>query len=113
MWAVAHAVRLKVGVGVETLRNWALRGQAAGPRSSATREEIPEIKRVKKENAELRETNEILKSAAIFFAREPDPRHRYSPTRRWLEFRDGSRARRGRTRCRSAAGLNLSNDDSG
>jgi len=34
------------------------------------------IKVLKKENADLREANEILKAASIFFARELDPRHR-------------------------------------
>jgi transposase len=47
-----------------------------GPRSGPTSEELAEIKRLKKENAELREANDILKAASIFFARELDPRHR-------------------------------------
>jgi transposase len=48
----------------------------AGQRSGPTSEDLAEIGRLKKENAELREANEILKAASIFFARELDPRHR-------------------------------------
>ena len=76
-WAVAQALGPKLGVGPETPRKWVLQAQtAAGQRSGLTSEDLAEIKRLKKENAELRETNEILKSASIFFARELDPRHR-------------------------------------
>jgi len=62
-WAVAHALGPKLGVGPETLRKWVLQAQVdAGARSGPTSEELVEIKRLKKENAELREANEILKS---------------------------------------------------
>jgi transposase len=37
-------------------------------------QEREEIRRLRKENYELRRANEILKSAAAFFARELDPR---------------------------------------
>jgi transposase len=33
-----------------------------------------ELKRLKRENAELRRANEILKAASAYFARELDPR---------------------------------------
>ena len=36
-------------------------------------EEREEIKRLKRENYELRRANEILKSASVFFAKELDP----------------------------------------
>jgi transposase len=48
----------------------------AGRRSGPSSEELAEIKQLKKENAKLREANEILKAASVFFARELDPRHR-------------------------------------
>ena len=48
----------------------------AGARPGPSSEELAETKRLKKENADLREANEILKAASIFFARELDPRHR-------------------------------------
>lgn len=47
-------------------------GTKAGPSSA----ELEEIKQLKKENRDLKEANEILKAASIFFARELDPRHR-------------------------------------
>jgi len=47
-------------------------GQRPGPSS----EELAEIKRLRAENRDLKEANEILKSASIFFARELDPRRR-------------------------------------
>ena len=76
-WAVAHALGPKLGIGAETLRKWVLQAQTdAGQRGGPSSEELAEIKRLKKENAELREANEILKAASIFFARELDPRHR-------------------------------------
>jgi transposase len=38
-----------------------------------TTEEREEIRRLRKENYELRRVNEILKSASLFLARELDP----------------------------------------
>jgi transposase len=70
-WAVAQALGPKLGIGPETMRKWVLPAQTdSGPRSGPTSEELAEIKRLKKENAELREANDILKAASIFFARE-------------------------------------------
>jgi transposase len=65
-WAVAHALGHKLGIGPETLRRWVLRAQTdAGARPGPSSEELAEINWLKKENADLREANEILKSAAI------------------------------------------------
>jgi transposase-like protein len=59
------------------LRKWVLQAQTdAGARSGPSSAELAEIKRLKKENADLREANEILKATSIFFARELDPRQR-------------------------------------
>ena len=50
---------------------WSLRSTPAnGP--GLTSEEYAEIKRLKRENAELRRANEILKAASAFFAAELD-----------------------------------------
>lgn len=67
---VAH----KLGIGsAETLRQWVRREQVdAGQRSGITSEESAEIKRLRRENAELRRANEILKAASAFFAAELD-----------------------------------------
>jgi transposase-like protein len=45
-------------------------------RTGPTSEELAEIKSLKAEVRDLKEANEILKAASIFFARELDPRHR-------------------------------------
>ena len=44
----------------------------AGVRPGTTSEDAEEIKRLKREVAELRRANEILKSASVFFAKELD-----------------------------------------
>ena len=57
----------------ETLRKWLRRSEVdAGIRPGITTEEQAEIRRLKKENAELRRTNEILRTASAFFAAELD-----------------------------------------
>lgn len=67
----------KLNVGAETLRKWVMQAQAdAGERSGPSSEQLEEIKRLTRENKDLRETNDILKAAASFFARELDPRNR-------------------------------------
>jgi transposase-like protein len=77
VWAAAQALGPKLGISAQTLRKWVLQAQTDnGTRPGPTSEELAEIKRLKKENADLREANEILKAASIFFARELDPRHR-------------------------------------
>ena len=43
-----------------------------GERQGMTREEHEEVKRLKREVAELRRANEILKTASAFFAAELD-----------------------------------------
>ena len=73
--AVAH----KLGIGTaETLRKWARQAQVdAGQRAGASTDESAELKRLRRENAELRRANEILKAASAFFAAEldrPQPR---------------------------------------
>ena len=71
--------RDKLGIGTaETVRKWVRRAEVdAGDRPGMTTEEPAEIKRLKRENAELRRANEILKAASAFFAAEldrPQPR---------------------------------------
>jgi len=70
-WAVAQALGPKLGVGLETLRKWVLQAQADAGQRGAGRDQAAE-----EGNAELREANDILKAASIFFAMELDPRHR-------------------------------------
>ena len=52
-----------------TLRNWIEADEVdAGTRRGVTSAETTEIKALRKENAELRRANEILKTASAFFA---------------------------------------------
>jgi transposase len=77
VYAACQAIGLKVGVGAESLRRWVLQAQVdASARPGATTAEQQRIKELERENRDLKEANEILKSASIFFARELDPRHR-------------------------------------
>jgi transposase len=73
-WAAIAAVAQKLGIGsTETLRKWIRQAQVdGGIRPGVTTEEAAEIRRLKRENAELRRANEILKAAAVFFAAELD-----------------------------------------
>jgi len=73
----SQAIGPKVGVGVESLRQWTVQAQidaqqVPGP-TTAERQRIKDLER---EVRDLKEANEILKAASIFFARELDPRHR-------------------------------------
>jgi len=43
-----------------------------------TTEQLEELRRLRKENAELRRTNDILKAASAVFAQELDPTRRRS-----------------------------------
>lgn len=69
-----QSVAAKLGIGApETLRKWVRRSEIdAGTRPGVTTAESEQIKVLKKENAELRRANEILKSASAFFAAELD-----------------------------------------
>jgi transposase len=79
-WPAIVAVAQRLGIGsAETLRKWYRQAEInAGQRPGVTSEESAEIRRLKKENAELRRANEILKAASAFFAAELD-----RPSRSW------------------------------
>ena len=64
-----------LGIHPETLRKRVRRAEADnGKRTDLlSTQEREEIRRLRKENYELRRANEILKSASLFFARELDP----------------------------------------
>jgi transposase len=71
-WAAITAVAGRLGMTAETLRRWVRQaqvdaGRADGVRSGSARE----IRELKRKNAELERTIEILKAAAGFFASMP------------------------------------------
>jgi transposase len=78
-WAAISEVARLLGVGcAETVRKWVRQVQVdAGARPGIATEESAELKRLRRENAELRRTtNGILKTASAFFAAELDrPQH--------------------------------------
>ena len=65
-----------LGVSQQTLRNWRrqeqvdLRERDDGP----TSDERDELRRLRRENARLRQERDLLKRAAAFFARETETR---------------------------------------
>ena len=73
-WAAIEAVATKLGIGsAEALRKWMQRLEIdVGQRPGMTSAEHEEIKKLKREVAELRRANEILKAASVFFAAELD-----------------------------------------
>jgi transposase len=75
--AAAVAVARQLGVARESVRRWVAQADVDdGARPGVTSEESAEIKRLRAENRRLREDNEILKAATVFFAGELDPRNR-------------------------------------
>jgi len=70
---IAH-VAADLGLPSETLRKRVRQAEIdEGRRQGLSSAEREEIQRLKRENAELRRANEILRSASLFFARELDP----------------------------------------
>ena len=71
---IAHVAR-DLGVPSETLRRYVRQVEADEGRRGdlLTSEEREEIKKLRRENFELRRANEILKAASAFFAKELDP----------------------------------------
>ena len=67
-------VAADLGVHSEALRKRVRQAEAdSGKRTDLlTTQEREEIKKLRKENYELRRANEILKSASVFFAKELD-----------------------------------------
>jgi transposase len=71
---IAHVAR-DLGVHREALRQWVRQAEAdSGQRRDLlTTSEREELKRLRKENAELKRANAILKDASVYFATELDP----------------------------------------
>jgi len=76
-WAAITAISARLGMNAETLRKWLRQAevdtrQVEGTTSAAGRE----IRELKRRNAELERTVEILTAATAFFVRECDPHQR-------------------------------------
>jgi transposase len=68
-------VAADLGIHRETLRKHVRQAEADSGRRSdlLSSEEREEIRKLRRENLELRRANEILKSASVFFAKQLDP----------------------------------------
>ena len=74
---IAHVAQ-DLGVHKESLRHWVRQAEADSGRRRdlLTSEEREELKKLRKENFELRRANAILKDASVYFAQELDPSRR-------------------------------------
>src|SRR6266536_1363861 len=77
---IAHVAR-DLGIHKEALRQWVRRAEADEGRRPEllTTNEREELKRLRKEVAERRRANAILKDASVYFATELDPTRRRCP----------------------------------
>src|SRR3954471_20244539 len=72
-WEAICSVADKLGPKAETVGLWVRQAERdEGRRPGSTTEELTELKRLRRENAELRRANDILKAAASFFGAELD-----------------------------------------
>lgn len=73
-WSAMGQVAALLGVKTpETVRQWVRQAEVdAGARPGVTSQESDELRRLRRENAELKRANAILKAASTFFAAELD-----------------------------------------
>jgi transposase len=71
---IAHVAQ-DLGIHKEALRQWVRQAEADNGRRRdlLTSAERDELKKLRKENAELKRANVILKDASVYFAQELDP----------------------------------------
>jgi transposase len=75
-WAAITAVSKRLGMNAESLRNWIGQQQIDdGDRDGVSSEAAAAIRALRRRNAELEQTTEILKAATSFLVRESDPRN--------------------------------------
>jgi transposase-like protein len=68
-WAAIRSVGEKLGIGTEALRRWVRQAERdGGTRAGLTTGERDELKRLQRENGELKRANEILRKASACFA---------------------------------------------
>lgn len=72
-----QVVAPKLGVSWHTARQWLQQARKTGQVTRAEEDLVAENARLRRENQELRDTNELLKAASAFFASEPGPKRPY------------------------------------
>jgi len=66
-WAALTSIASKIGCTPETLRKWVRRAETdQGQRSGMTTDDRERLKRLERENKELRRANDILRTASAF-----------------------------------------------
>ena len=77
MQAACKIVAPKLGVSWHTARQWTQAARREGRVTERLPEDlVAEVAKLRRENQELRDTNELLKAASAFFASELDPKRR-------------------------------------
>ncbi len=68
-WKAIHSLSEKLGCVPETLRRWVRQSQRdQGKRPGLSTSELEELKQLRRENRELKRSNEILRKASAYFA---------------------------------------------
>jgi transposase len=68
-WAAMQSISAKLGCTAETLRRWVRQAERdEGKRPGLTSAEAEELKRLRRENKELKRANDILRTASAYFA---------------------------------------------
>ena len=68
-WAAISSIAEKVGCTPETLRKWVRQAERdSGRRAGLTTDDRERLKKLERENRELKRANEILRKASAYFA---------------------------------------------
>ena len=68
-WSAITSIAPKIGCSPETLRRWVVKEEIEqGKRAGLNSEDRARMKKLERENRELKRANEILRKAAAFFA---------------------------------------------
>ena len=79
-WATIQSIASKLGCTSETLRRWVRRAERdQGIRNGMTSDDRERLKKLERENRELKRANEILRKASAFFAQAELDR----PLKKW------------------------------
>ncbi|MGH7927887.1 MAG: IS3 family transposase [Candidatus Binatia bacterium] len=91
-WAALTSIASKIGCTPETLRKWVRRAETdQGQRSGTTTDDRERLKKLERENKELRRANDILRTASAFFC----PGGARPPTEVMVTYIDGHKERFG------------------
>ena len=79
-WATIQSIASKAGCTSETLRRWVRQAERdQGIRAGMTSDDRERLKKLERENRELKRANEILRKASAFFAQAELDR----PLKKW------------------------------